>query len=71
MNTLKQFTVLKPSRLETIEKLEQLRLLESSIPIHVVVTDYLSIGVDRPEDIETVSKILMQQTGSKPPYSSS
>jgi len=71
MNTLKQFKALKPSRLETIEKLEQLRLLENGIPIHVVVTDCLSIGVDRPEDIETVSKILMQQTRSKPPSSSS
>jgi 3-deoxy-manno-octulosonate cytidylyltransferase (CMP-KDO synthetase) len=60
--------VLRPSRLETIEKLEQLRLLESGIPIHVVVTDHRSIGVDRPEDIKAVSKILMQRTGSKSPH---
>lgn len=63
MNILKEFVVLGPSRLETTEKLEQLRLLENGIPIHVVVTDHRSIGVDRPEDIETVSKILMEETG--------
>lgn len=63
MTVLKQFKVLSPSRLEAIEKLEQLRLLENGIPIHVVVTDHRSIGVDRPEDIKTVSKILMEETG--------
>jgi 3-deoxy-manno-octulosonate cytidylyltransferase (CMP-KDO synthetase) len=68
MNTLKQLMIQRPSRLETIERLEQLRLLENSIPIHVVVTDHRSIGVDRPEDIETVSKIIVQKHGSKPPY---
>ena len=68
VNILKQFMVLRPSRLETIEKLEQLCFLESGISIHVVVTDYRSIGIDRPEDIKTVSKILMQRSGSKPPY---
>ena len=62
MSILEQFVVLNPSRLETIEKLEQLRLLENGIPIHIVVTDHRSIGVDRPEDIKTVSKILMDKT---------
>ena len=62
MSILEKFVVLNPSHLETIEKLEQLRLLENGIPIHVVVTDHRSIGVDRPEDIKTVSKILMDKT---------
>ena len=44
--------------IEIIEKLEQLRLLENGIPIHVVITNYKSMGVDRPEDIETVTRIL-------------
>ena len=63
MSILRQFVVLKPCRLETIERLEQLRLLENGIPIHVVVTDLRSISVDRPDDIKTVSKILMEETG--------
>lgn len=58
MNILEQFAKLRPGRLETVEKLEQLRLLENGIPIHVVTTGYQSVGVDRLEDIETVSKIL-------------
>ena len=58
MRILRQFVILGTSRLEAIEKLEQLRLLENGIPIHVVITNHISIGVDRPEDIKTVSKIL-------------
>jgi len=55
---LKQFVSLPPGRLETIEKLEQLRLLESRIPIHVVITEHESLSVDRPEDLETVIRYL-------------
>jgi 3-deoxy-manno-octulosonate cytidylyltransferase (CMP-KDO synthetase) len=62
MNILKQFVALGPGRLETAEKLEQLRLLENQIPIHVVITEHRCIGVDRPEDIKTVTKILMDKT---------
>ena len=58
MKILRQFVNLGPSRLEVIEKLEQLRLLENGISIHVVITNHRCIGVDRPEDINTVSKIL-------------
>ncbi len=62
MNILKEFVALGPSRLETAEKLEQLRLLENEIPIHVVITEHQCIGVDRPDDIKTVSKILIDKT---------
>jgi 3-deoxy-manno-octulosonate cytidylyltransferase (CMP-KDO synthetase) len=61
MNILKQFSALGPSCLETTEKLEQLRLLENNIPIHVVLTTHRSIGVDRPDDIKIVSKIIMEK----------
>ncbi len=61
MNILKQFVALPPGVLERIEKLEQLRLLENEIPIHVLVTKHKSIGVDRPDDIKKVSKILKEQ----------
>ena len=60
MNILRQFVKLGPSRLERTEKLEQLRLLENGIPVHVVKTDYQGIGVDRPDDIETVIRIIEQ-----------
>jgi len=62
MNILKKFVSLGPSLLETAEKLEQLRLLENGIPIRVVTTHYRSIGVDRPEDLDMVRKILSEKT---------
>lgn len=55
---LKKFVTLPVGRLEAIEKLEQLRLLENRIPIHVVKTTYESVGVDRPEDIDRVSRLM-------------
>jgi len=58
IQALKKFVALDQSRLEVTEKLEQLRLLENNIPIHIVLTEHQSMGVDRPEDIETVSKII-------------
>lgn len=58
MGTLKKFVELGPGYLEETEKLEQLRLLENGIPIHIVKTEYKSIGVDRPEDIPEVEKII-------------
>lgn len=61
MPVLQKFVALPRGRLEVAEKLEQLRLLENNIPIHIVVTKHQSIGVDRPEDIEAVSKIMLAQ----------
>lgn len=61
MNALRNFVALQPGRLEKAEKLEQLRLLENDIPVHVMITKHNSIGVDRPSDIDKVSKILKQE----------
>lgn len=59
MEALKKFVALGQSRLEITERLEQLRLLENDIPIYVVATEYQTIGVDRPEDIEPVSNVIL------------
>jgi 3-deoxy-manno-octulosonate cytidylyltransferase (CMP-KDO synthetase) len=58
ISILEKFVALDQSPLETAEKLEQLRLLENNIPIHIVATEHQSIGVDRPEDIPIVTKIM-------------
>jgi 3-deoxy-manno-octulosonate cytidylyltransferase (CMP-KDO synthetase) len=58
---LRQFVRLGPSRLERIEKLEQLRLLENGIPIDVVLVEHCAPGVDRPEDIIVVERILWKE----------
>lgn len=56
LSALKTFTSLPPSPLEKIEKLEQLRLLEAGIGVYVVLTSYKGFGVDRPEDLELISR---------------
>ena len=66
MAALKKFVDLKQSCLEVTEGLEQLRLLENNIPIHIVETEHQSIGVDQPEDIEIVTKILSEKQKSGP-----
>ena len=46
------------SPLEAAEKLEQLRALENGIPIAVVKVDYDSVGVDTPDDVQRVERLL-------------
>ncbi len=67
MAVLQQFVRLAPGRLETIEKLEQLRLLENHIPIHVVMTDYESLSVDRPADLAAVLRHMTHQSPESRP----
>jgi 3-deoxy-manno-octulosonate cytidylyltransferase (CMP-KDO synthetase) len=49
---------LEPTPLERSESLEQLRALEHGIRIKAVETAYDSIGVDTPEDLEQVRRLL-------------
>jgi 3-deoxy-manno-octulosonate cytidylyltransferase (CMP-KDO synthetase) len=58
---LRVFTSLTPSALELAEKLEQLRLLENDIPIQVTLTQGRSPGVDRPEDLAEVIRVLREE----------
>jgi 3-deoxy-manno-octulosonate cytidylyltransferase (CMP-KDO synthetase) len=56
---LMAFRKLPPSAIEKGEVLEQLRALENGIPIGIREVDFTSIGVDTPEDLEKVRRILV------------
>jgi 3-deoxy-manno-octulosonate cytidylyltransferase (CMP-KDO synthetase) len=56
--TLLRLVKFPVSPLEAAEKLEQLRALENGIQIAIVKVDYDSVGVDMPEDVAKVEKIL-------------
>jgi len=57
---LRQFVSWPQGQLESCEMLEQLRALENGARIWVLVTTERSVGVDVPEDITLVEKILQQ-----------
>lgn len=54
------FAGLPSGRLEGIEKLEQLRVLEAGYKLRCVLTEYDSPEVDRPEDAERVACLLRE-----------
>ena len=60
---LRRFAELPPSPLESVERLEQLRLLEEGMSIHVVPTRFDTIGVDTEEDLLAVERILRERSG--------
>ncbi|MBW1678673.1 MAG: 3-deoxy-manno-octulosonate cytidylyltransferase [Deltaproteobacteria bacterium] len=55
---LLHFAGLEPTPLEKIEHLEQLRVLENGYKIKVIITKKDSIGVDSPDDLERVRRIV-------------
>lgn len=60
--TVLRFSRLEPSPLEQAESLEQLRALDHGIPIGICEVRSVSIGVDTPQDLETVRKCLNVQS---------
>ena len=60
---LLKYTELEPTSLEKAESLEQLRALENGYKIKVGITEHHGPGIDRPEDLKEVSKILKDNGG--------
>ena len=56
--TLLDFTQMPVTPLEAAEKIECLRYLENGIPMKMVVTSYMGVEIDTPEDLEKAAKLL-------------
>jgi 3-deoxy-manno-octulosonate cytidylyltransferase (CMP-KDO synthetase) len=57
-DSLRRFARMEPSRLEGLERLEQLRALENGIRIRVVRVEHRSFGVDTEQDYERVKRLI-------------
>lgn len=57
-NALLNFTSWPMTPLEAAEKIECLRYLEYGVPIKMVVTDYMGVEIDTPEDLAKAAKLL-------------
>jgi 3-deoxy-D-manno-octulosonate cytidylyltransferase len=55
---LMDFTAWPVSPLEAVEKVECLRYLEHGIPLKMVVTSYMGVEIDTPEDLERAAGLL-------------
>lgn len=57
-NALLNFTSWPVTPLEAAEKIECLRYLEYGVSIKMVVTDYMGVEIDTPEDLAKAAKLL-------------
>lgn len=57
-HALLQFTAWPVSPLEAVEKIECLRYLENGIGMKMVITSYMGVEIDTPEDLERAAKML-------------
>ena len=53
------FTNWEMTPLESAEKVECLRYLENGVPLKMVVTDYMGVEIDTPEDLLRAAKLLV------------
>ncbi|MFH1245804.1 MAG: 3-deoxy-manno-octulosonate cytidylyltransferase [Candidatus Omnitrophota bacterium] len=60
---LMTFTHLKEGRLERAERLEQLRALEYGYRIKLIETNFDTVSVDTPADLEKVKQLMLNKSG--------
>ena len=59
-DALEKFVTLSQTDREKNEKLEQLRAIDNKMKIKIGLIDFLPLGVDTPEDLEAIRKILSE-----------
>ena len=59
---LERFAALPPSWLESVERLEQLRLLDNGIDVYVAAAPSDTVGVDTEEDLRAAEAILLARS---------
>lgn len=55
---LLNFTNWPMTPLEAVEKIECLRYLENGVPLKMVVTEFMGVEIDTPEDLKRAAKLL-------------
>jgi 3-deoxy-manno-octulosonate cytidylyltransferase (CMP-KDO synthetase) len=55
---LRTFALLEPSPLEALESVDMLRALEHGYKVRMVVSEFESVGVDTPADLERAAQLL-------------
>jgi 3-deoxy-manno-octulosonate cytidylyltransferase (CMP-KDO synthetase) len=66
-SALERFVSLRPSPLETRERLEQLRALENDMRIDVTLVDTIPLGVDTPHDLARARQLFADQAPGTTP----
>lgn len=59
-----KFSDMEESKLEKVEKLEQLRIIENGYKIKTIITDYENFSVDTMEDFEKIKELLTREKRS-------
>jgi 3-deoxy-D-manno-octulosonate cytidylyltransferase len=52
--------------LESAEKIECLRYLENGVPIKMVITQYMGVEIDTPEDLEKANELMEKKKAPQP-----
>jgi 3-deoxy-manno-octulosonate cytidylyltransferase (CMP-KDO synthetase) len=65
---LRRYASLHETPLERAESVDMFRLIEHGIPIRGVRVDYRTVGVDRPEDVPAVERMLQEDARQRALY---
>ena len=65
---LTTYATLKPTKLEEAESIDFLRIVGNGYPIKAVIYDQVTLGVDRPDDVGKIEKVLANDSEQREMY---